>query len=76
MKYFKVKPEFDQRARYTMARGGGLNWDSIFIANELYTSAELKRYPGAAQYVEPVEIPKSKIYFCFGARFADMEVTQ
>lgn len=70
MKYYKVKPEFDNTNRYRFHKGGGLEIDGIYIANELYTANELKKYLDHANKVEPVEIPKSKIYFFFGARFA------
>ena len=61
MKYFKVKKESDQRSRID---------GSILIANELYTEKELKKYKINPVNVVPVEIPKTKVYFCFGARFA------
>jgi hypothetical protein len=70
MLYYKVKPEFDNVNRYKFHKGGGLEIAGIFIANELYTKNELKKYLDYANKVEPVEIPKSKIYFFFGARFA------
>lgn len=70
MLYYKVKSENDQKRRYKFHRGGGLEIDGIFIKNELYTARELKKYLGAIKYCERVEIPKSKIYFFFGARFA------
>ena len=71
MTYYRVKPEYDNERRFTFARGGGLSIDGIFVGNELYTARELNKYLGAFRYVERVEIPKSRIYFCFGARFAD-----
>lgn len=66
MKYYKVLPEYDNERRYKFARGGGLEIDSIYIKNELYTQRELLKYLGYSKYVIPVEIPKSKIYFFFG----------
>lgn len=70
MIYYKVKPEYDQKTRFKFHRGGGLEIDGIYIKNELYTAREIKKYLGATSYCECVEIPKSKIYFFFGARFA------
>lgn len=61
MKYYKVKPENDQRRRCD---------GSILIANELYTEKELNRYKIAAARCDVVQIPKTAVYFCFGARFA------
>lgn len=72
MLYYKVKPEFDNLSRYKFKKGGGLEIDGIYIANELYTANELKKYLDYSKVVEPVEIPKSKIYFFFGARFAEV----
>lgn len=83
MKFYKVKPEFD-------------NWKlsrdfEIFVANELMTEREymaaLKKYANRnntrrenlppshcdkvlfAQKFDVVEIPKNKTYWFFGARF-------
>ena len=70
MKYYKVLPEYDNEKRFKFARGGGLEIDGIYIGNELYTQRELLKYLEYTKYVVPVTIPKSKIYFLFGARFA------
>lgn len=53
-------------------------WENIFLQgqynsfeeNELYTPKEFERLANCSSWFEVVEIPKSKIYFCFGARFA------
>ena len=60
MKYYKVKPEADNRRR---ADG------SIYVANELYTSAEAKKYNLNMAYVDAVEVSKRRVYWLFGARF-------
>jgi hypothetical protein len=70
MKYYKVLPEYDQKPRLKFKRGGGLEIDGIYIQNELYTQRELLKYLDYSNYVVPVNIPKSKVYFMFGARFA------
>ena len=70
MKYYRVKPEADGTRRYKYHRGGGLEIDGEYISGELYTAREIEKYLGAfSGIVEPVEIPKSKIYWFFGARF-------
>ena len=46
MKYYKVKPEADNERR---ADG------NIYVANELYTPAEAKRYNLNMDYVDAVE---------------------
>ena len=69
MNYYRVLPEYDQTLRYKFKRGGGLEIDGIYIKNELYTMRELKKYLGYARCVVPVNIPKNKVYFFFGARF-------
>lgn len=76
MKYYRVKPEFDNR-RYSV------NGD-FFIANELYTEKEVEKISKKYNILyakvynfnsifEVVEISKRKIYWFFGARFAVTE---
>lgn len=82
MHYYRVKPEYDQRQRiknhkYSIKRKP----DGIFVANELYTAGELEKfYLTKAQdnWFEPVDIPKNKVYWCFGCRFAmeDAEIKE
>ena len=73
MLYYRVKPENDQKTLYKFHRGGGLEIVGHLIANELYTVKETQKYFDIIRYCEPVNIPKSKIYFFFGARFAGGE---
>lgn len=73
MLYYRVKKEYDNKPRYKFHRGGGLKIDGIMIGGELYTAKECKKYSGLISYCEPIEIPKSKIYFFFGARLAAPE---
>lgn len=75
MNYYRVKPEYDQKQRiknhkYSIKRKP----DGIFVANELYTAGELEKF-----YLKPEEeytcferviIPKTRVYWCFGCRFA------
>ncbi|SCJ99954.1 Uncharacterised protein [uncultured Eubacterium sp.] len=70
MKYYRVKPQYDNKVRYKWNNHGQGVPDSILIANELYTPKEFERLANCPAWFELVEIPKSKIYFCFGARFA------
>ena len=72
MRYYKVLPEYDNKPRYKFKRGGGLEIDGIYIKNELYTQRELLKYLDYSSYTIPVEVSKSKIYFMFGARFAEV----
>ena len=65
MKYYKVKKEADQKRR---------NDGSIYIAEELYTEKEAARMYLNSAFMEPVEIPKNKIFWFFGARFQIEEV--
>lgn len=65
MKYFKVKPEADQKYKNPKIHDG-----NIYIANELYTEAEVKRQKLNRVFLDEVQISKRRIYWLFGARFA------
>jgi hypothetical protein len=76
VKYYRVKPEYDNAKKYVWRSKNGLRClvhDSgdILVANELYTPAERAKIANRKLHFEEVEIPKSKVYFFFGARFAD-----
>lgn len=75
MRYYRVKPEYDQKQRirnhqYKIKRKP----DGIFVANELYTAGELDKFyltlEEEQKGFEPVVIPKNKVYWFFGCRFA------
>lgn len=70
MKYYRVKPEADQRKQYTKSG----KYSGFYIANELYTEKEAARQHLNPAFMELVEVSKKKIYWCFGARFESMEV--
>lgn len=61
MKYYKVKPEYDNKRR---------NDNNIYIANELYTEKEVEKYHINKNYCDIVNIPKNETYFFFGVRLA------
>lgn len=73
MTYYKVKPQYDNKTRYRWNTHHQSTPDGILIANELYTPAEIKRLSICPDWIEKLEIKKSKIYFFFGARFADID---
>lgn len=63
MTYYRVRKEYDQKR---ISKGKG----KFLVAKELYTKTERNRMPKISDEVfEKVLIPKSKIYFFFGARF-------
>ena len=71
MTYYRVKPEYDNKKRYIWNnKGQGVPDGTILVANELYTPAEFRKIANCPAWFDVVEIPKSKIYFFFGARFA------
>ena len=70
MKYYKVKPQYDNKTRYTWNNHRQGVPDSILIANELYTPFEFSRLANCPAWFDIVEISKRKIYWFFGARFA------
>ena len=61
MKYFKVPDDLGGKS---IGRG----W--YFVAGELWTEKELQRRGVDPGRLLPVSIPKNKVYFLFGARFA------
>lgn len=75
MRYYRVRPEYDQKQRiknhkYKIKRVP----DGIYVANELYTAGELDKFyitlEEEHKMFEPVVIPKNKVYWFFGCRFA------
>ena len=75
MTYYRVKPEFDNRARYKFVGHSNqkIRADGILIGGELYTGRERERIANADKFFDAVEIPKNKTYWFFGARFAVKE---
>ena len=71
MKYFRVKPQYDNKTRYRWNNHHQGVPDGILVANELYTPTEYKRLANCPFWFEPVELPKNKIYWFFGARFSN-----
>ena len=61
MKYYKVRPEYDNKRR---------NDNNIYIANELYTEKEVKNYHINKNYCDIINVSKNETYFFSGARFA------
>lgn len=56
----------------------GLRYSWQYIADELITAAELKKFYGITPknitqfpFLQPVDVPKTKIHWAFGARFED-----
>lgn len=72
MKYYRVKPEDDQRKRYKSKRGRK-EIAGIYIANELVTAKEAKRENYDPARMQLIETSQRNTYFCFGARFVDDE---
>lgn len=65
MTYYRVKQSYDQAPKNPRYRDG-----NVFIAGELYTARELDKLPFIyAGAFEKVEIPRTKTYWFFGARF-------
>lgn len=73
MLYYKVRPEYDNKVRYTWNNHGQGVSNSILIANELYTPCEFKKIANCPAWFDMVEVKKSNVYFMFGARFEKKE---
>lgn len=69
MKYYRVKPEYDNVTRYKLNWCGACVPDSILVGNELYTLVERSKIANRQQMFDVVNIPKNKTFFSFGARF-------
>lgn len=69
MKYYRVKPEYDNVTRYKLNRRGMYVPDSVLVGNELYTEIERSKIANRKQMFDIVNIPKNKTFFSFGARF-------
>ena len=69
MKYYRVKPEYDNKTRYTRNNHKQSISNGILVGNELYTTKEYARLAMCPEWFEVVEISKRKIYWFFGARF-------
>lgn len=61
MKYYKVKPEADNKRRSN---------GSIYVANELYTEKEAEKFKLNKAFLDVVEVSKRSVYWFFGARFS------
>lgn len=75
MKYYRVLKSAADKQILKKDRRGHLTMDRFLIANELYSPAEYNKmktrsYNKIDTYFETVNIPKNKIYWFFGARFA------
>jgi len=73
MQYYKVKPQYDNKTRYTWNNHHQGVSNGILIANELYSPKEFEKLSICPDWVEVVEIPKNKIHWFFGARFENEE---
>lgn len=66
MRYYKVKPEYDQTYKNQRIHDG-----DILIGGELYTESErIKMRFVPDKCFDVVDIPRNKTGFMFGARFA------
>jgi hypothetical protein len=63
MLYFKVNEEHQDKAF------GGKKQTLKYVANELFTERECKKYNINKQYCTPIYVSKKDTHFLFGARF-------
>ena len=75
MLYYRVKADCDGYTRYRFVGNTTmLKADGNLVGEELYTPRERQKLANADKFFEKVEIPMSKIYYFFGARFEDKGV--
>lgn len=70
MLYYKVKPEYDNKPILKRVKNNRFEYAGALVANELYTLREVYKYDLLLYMLEPIEIPRGRVYFSFGARFA------
>ena len=68
MKFYRVKPEYDNYR--AVSNGTGRGRFDILVGNELYTEKERNRLANRDQCFDVVEVKKNQTYWFFGARFA------
>lgn len=73
MLYYRVKPQYDNTKCFVYIGHSNLKikQEGILVGNELYTPKERERLAMKDEYFEKVNISRKKIYWFFGARFAD-----
>ena len=69
MKYYRVKPQYDNRVRHTRSNRYHNRSNGVLIGKELYTPSEFKKLAICPAWFEVVEISKQDVYTLFGARF-------
>lgn len=69
MKYYRVPANMDNKKIYKTINNKKIYSGLFYIANELVTENECKKYGYNIDYLIPVEIKKTNTYKFFGARF-------
>ena len=71
MKYYRGKPEYDGKQLYKREHKSGAKIPNGYslIAHELLTEKEAEKLNVPQTCVDPVNVKKSQVYICFGARF-------
>lgn len=68
MKYYRVKPEYDNSPKYVRCNGKVVK-NGILVGNELLTPGERNKIVNNDQFFEEISIPRYETYWFFGARF-------
>ena len=70
MLYYKVKSEYDNKPILKRVGKNHFEYAGYLVANELYTLREVYKKDLLLYMLEPIEIPRGRVYFSFGCRFA------
>lgn len=62
MLYYKVNKEHDNKQF-------GKKNDMFYVADELFTESECKKFNVNKAFCTPVEVSRNQTHWCFGARF-------
>lgn len=73
MQYYQVPAALDQTPLYRAGNGPRRLNGWQLIGGELLTAAECKRINAPVEKLTPVQIKKTAVYICFGARFERKE---
>ena len=72
MLYYMIDSDMDNKSRRVKdPKTGKVMRRGIWVADELYTAKEISKYIDFEKVSRPVNVSKRRIFWFFGARFAE-----